>query len=67
MMYICAALLLLLIFREVLHFFERRDLYNRIMSGSLKEYKAATSPERAVHVKSAHRRAIEKWRDGGGD
>jgi hypothetical protein len=31
-----------LIIRELMHWIERRDLYTRIMSGSLPEYKGTT-------------------------
>lgn len=52
-----------IILQSILHHFERKDLYNRIMSKNLAEYKggAPHSP------KSAHARAIKKWRQKGGE
>jgi len=35
-----AILAVILFLREVMHYFERRDLYNRIMARSLPEYKS---------------------------
>ena len=46
--------------QEILHRVERRDLYNRIMSNSLREYKQKeTTP---VAPTPAHRRVLNKWR-----
>ena len=46
-----------------IQYFERRDLYNRIMSKSLTEYKG-----NGVHsFKSAHDRVLSRWREKGGE
>lgn len=48
---------------QVMHYFERKDLYNRIMSRDLNEYKNSDKPVKA-HI-SAHRRVLDKWKDRG--
>ena len=47
----------------VIQHFERKDLYNRIMSKNLTEYKSGGN----YRVKSAHDKIIERWRGKGGD
>lgn len=54
-----------IVIQVIVHYCERRDLYNRIMAENYAEYKrdgtAASEP-------SAHVKAIKKWRGmGGGD
>lgn len=51
-----------LVLQAVMHRVERRDLYNRIMSKNLAEYK-----DEHRSVKSAHRRVIDKWRGKEGE
>jgi len=41
-------------------FKERKDLYNRIMCGSIKEYQNIDKPEH--RVKSRHREVLDNWR-----
>lgn len=43
--------------------FERKDLYNRIMSRNLTEYKG----EKCVSAKSAHDRVLKRWRGKSGE
>lgn len=50
----------LLVAQALLHRYERKDLYNRIMSRDYKDYKTADKPH-PKHV-SAHRKVIQKWR-----
>ena len=52
-----------IILQAVIHFFERKDLYNRIMSKNLTEYKG----ENRIFVKSAHDRVINRWRGKDGE
>ena len=53
-----------LIFAVVLiQHFERKDLYNRIMSKNFTEYKG----ERCVSAKSAHDRVLRRWRGKSGE
>ena len=59
------ALLLLNIIQAILHYCERRDMYNRLMSKSLTEYKHSGSPP-PKHTPSAHDRVLNKWRDKAG-
>lgn len=47
------------VIQQIIHHMERKDLYNRIMSKNLTEYKG-DSPEYQV---SAHRRVLNRWRD----
>ena len=56
MIYILCGIVALLC---VVQHFERKDLYDRIMSTSLSEYK---SKEKSKTFSSAHERAIKKWR-----
>lgn len=50
--------------QHIIHHFERKDLYNRIMSKNLTEYKGDT-PGYQI---SAHKRALNRWRHTkGGD
>ena len=58
-------LVAIIILQVILHSIERRDLYNRIMSKSLTEYKQDTTPPK--HTQSAHDRVLNKWRNKAGD
>ena len=50
--------------QQVIHHFERKDLYNRIMSKNLTEYKG----EALGYQVSAHKRVLNRWRQNkGGD
>jgi len=56
-------LCIILIAELAIHHFERRDLYNRIMSKDMKEYrKPKTKPQK---LKSAHKAALDRWREVG--
>ena len=52
---LCAVIILQALF----HAFERRDLYSRIMSKDLTEFKSA---KKNTYPVSAHRRIIDRWR-----
>ena len=52
-----------IVFQSVIHYCERKDLYDRIMSKNLTEYKS----EPHQKVLSAHERVIKKWRKRGGE
>lgn len=58
-------LILVIILQATLNFFERRDMYNRLMSKNLTEYKQSGTPP--VHIPSAHERVLNKWRNKVGD
>ena len=62
---ILIASLLLNIIQSLFHFFERRDMLNRIMCSSFTEYKNDGKPPE--HIPSAHSKVLNKWRDKGGD
>ena len=46
--------------QQILHYIERRELQDRIMSRSLQEYKR--SDDKPTSAKSAHERVLKKWR-----
>jgi hypothetical protein len=52
-----------IVFQSVIHYYERKDLYNRIMSKNLTEYKG----EPGRRFRSAHERVMERWRKTGGE
>ena len=56
LVYVLCAIIVL---QEILHRFERRDLYDRIMSRDLTEFKG----ESRKRV-SKHREVLERWRGG---
>lgn len=55
----------IIVLQSVIHHLERKDLYNRIMSKNLAEYKG----DRCIFAKSAHDRVLKRWRgkDGGNE
>jgi hypothetical protein len=55
------SLIILNIIQAILHFCERRDMYNRLMSRTLTEYKQDGKPPK--HIPSAHDRVLNKWRN----
>lgn len=59
-------LLAVIVLQTLLHYIERRDLYNRMMSKDLTEYKNSGNPPPKT-VPSAHDRVLNKWRNKGGD
>ena len=65
MVALACALCGIILFQQIIHHCERKDLYNRIMSKNLTEYKG-DSPGYQV---SAHRRVLNRWRyrKGGDD
>lgn len=58
-------LIAIILLQSILHYCERRDLYNRLMSKSLSEYKQSGTPPK--HIPSAHDRILNKWRNKVGD
>lgn len=58
-------LIAVIIIQAFLHFLERRDMYNRLMSKNLTEYKQSGSPPK--HIPSAHSRILNDWRKKAGD
>ena len=56
----------IIILQSVIHYRERRDMYNRLMSKSYTEYSnAKLSPPK--HIPSAHDRTLKRWRQKVGD
>lgn len=60
---LCGILCSIIILQSIIHHFERKDLYNRIMSRNLTEYKG----ESVLSVKSAHDRVLSRWRGKDGE
>ncbi len=57
-------LIAVIVLQDIMHRVERRDMYNRLMSKSLTEYKQSGSPP-PKHTPSAHDRVLKDWRDKG--
>jgi hypothetical protein len=51
--------MLLVIFLEILHYKERRDLYSRLMARTLTEYSAHTTEEMKLSQKLPEKRTQE--------
>ena len=58
-------LITVILIQQLLHYFERRDMYNRLMCKDYAEYKTIDTPPRK-HIPSAHSKVLRKWRDKGG-
>lgn len=56
------ALFGVIVIQQIIHHFERKDLYNRIMSKNLSEYKGDSQN---YHPLSAHKRVLSRWRETG--
>jgi hypothetical protein len=62
---IISILAVIIAIQLILHFFERKDLYNRLMSRDLTDYKRVVSVGADKDPrKTAHEKAIDKWRSG---
>ena len=59
-------LIAVIVLQSILHYCERRDLYNRIMSKDLSDYKK-NDKNLPPHIPSAHDRVLNKWRNKAGD
>jgi hypothetical protein len=55
-----------IILQQSLHFIERRDMCNRLMSKDYTEYRSDKIPPRN-HIPSAHEQTLKRWRSKGGD
>lgn len=59
-----ALLLVIIVIIEIMHFIERRDLYNRIMSKDLTEYKQDKKP--VGNIENIIKKNMRKNMFGGG-
>lgn len=50
--------------QAIVHYFERKDLYNRLMCKDIHEYKNINTE--AKKVLSAHTKTLRNWRSKGG-
>lgn len=66
---ICVILGGVIFMQSIVHFIERKDLYNRIMSRDLREFSKLSrgSEDLSRQRESAHRKAINDWKSGGGE
>lgn len=60
-------LVAIIILQEFIHFIERRDMYNRLMSKNLVDYKQSGKPPKSNHIPSAHERVLNRWRNKAGE
>ena len=58
------ALISVIALQAIIHRFERKDLYNRIMADSLAELKSGKTPKQHI---SAHKKALRRWRGTDGE
>lgn len=58
-------LIAIIILQAIFHYFERRDMYNRLMSRDLRDYKQSDKSPPKMHIPSGHDRVLRKWRDTG--
>ena len=66
MMLVIVCLSLIVLAQQLLHYKERKDLYNRLMSRNLDEYKRVCSKDTTAEKReSPHQRAIRDWRERG--
>lgn len=62
---VIAAFLAVLLTLEIMHRRERKDLYNRLMSRDIHEYKATVEGKKTPPQESPHALAIKEWREMG--
>ena len=55
-----------IVIQSILHFIERRDMYNRLMSKDYADYNRPKTPLQP-HIPSAHSQVIRRWKNKGGD
>ena len=59
-------LIAVIVLQSILHYCERRDMCNRLMSKNLTEYNQGKTPP-PKHTPSAHDRTLNRWRNKVGD
>ena len=64
--YLITVFLLVIAGSNILHYFERKDLYRYIKSDDIREYDSKDK-EPPKSLKSAHRESINKWKRTGGE
>ena len=53
------------VIQSIIHFIERRDMYNRLMSKDLKDYTrniGDSSNKHTSRIPSAHERVLKNWK-----
>lgn len=61
-------LIAVIVIQAIIHFIERRDMYNRLMSKDLSDYhnNSGKIPPKK-HIPSAHSLTLQRWRNKAGD
>lgn len=59
-------LIAVIVLQSILHYCERRDMYNRLMCKDYTEYNKGKTPP-PKHTPSAHDRTLNRWRNKVGD
>lgn len=59
-------LVIVIVIQSIIHFIERWDMYNRLMSKDLSDYKKGDKKP-PKHIPSAHELTLRKWRNKAGD
>lgn len=59
-------LIAVIIIQAIIHFIERRDMYNRLMAKDLTDYNKGKNPP-PKHIPSAHEQTLKRWRSKVGD
>lgn len=59
-------LITVIILQTIIHFLERRDMYNRLMCKNYSEY-TNSDKKPPKHIPSAHEKTLQKWRNKAGD
>lgn len=54
-----------IIIQAIIHFIERRDMCDRLMSKTLSDYKQGGKPP--AHIPTAHDRVLHRWRNKVGE
>ena len=60
-------LIAVIIIQAILHFIERRDMYNRLMAKDLTDYNKGKNLPPPKHIPSAHEQTLKRWRSKVGD
>jgi len=61
MEFLVIGLICVVVVLEILHYRERKDLYNRIMSRDIKEYKSAVETKSNEEKQTRQQKLREKW------
>ena len=60
-------LIAVIVIQAIIHFIERRDMYDRLMSKDLSDYHNSGKNPPKKHIPSAHEKTLQRWRNKAGD